>query len=120
VITGVVTDDGKPIVQLPVGGREWPALIDSGFNGDLELPDALRSAVNPRYVTDVLSILAAGVEVLEKSYDVDFPFDGRMTLAEATFVDGDSILVGTGMMRDFRLEVDFVARTVNLDRVAPP
>jgi hypothetical protein len=42
-----------------------------------------------------------------------------MTLAEATFVDGDSILVGTGMMRDYRLNIDFVARTVKLERVHP-
>jgi predicted aspartyl protease len=118
MIAGAVTDDGKPVIQLPVGGRDWPAIIDTGFNGDLELPDALRGAVNPRYVTDVLSILAAGVEVLEEAYDVDFPFDGRTTLAEATFVDGSTILVGTGMLRDYRLEIDFVARTVKLDRVA--
>ncbi len=120
MITGVVTDDGDPVILIPVGGREWPAVIDTGFNGDLELPNALRAAVNPRYVSDVTSILAAGIEVLEESYDVDFPFDGRMVLAEATFVDKPDILVGTGLLRDYRLEIDFVARTVKLERVAPP
>jgi hypothetical protein len=39
--------------------------------------------------------------------------------AEATFVSGDTILIGTAMLRGYRLEVDFVARTVKLDRVTP-
>jgi predicted aspartyl protease len=120
VIVGTVTDDGEPVIWLTVGGREWPAVIDTGFNRDLELPDALRAAVNPRYVTDVLSILAGGVEILEEGFDVDFPFDGRMILAEGPFVDATTILLGTGLLRHYRLEIDFVARTVCLERVAAP
>ena len=50
---------------------------------------------------------------------VDFPFDGEVNAADVSFVDGDEILVGTAMLRGYRLEGDFVARTVNLERVAP-
>jgi predicted aspartyl protease len=120
MIVGTVTPDGTPIVLLPVAGKTWQAIIDSGFNGDLELPEALRPAVNPRFTLRVLSILAGGQQVLEDNYDVDFPFDGRTLTAEATFVDGSEILIGTGLMRRYRLEIDFVARTVRLDRVASP
>jgi predicted aspartyl protease len=120
MIMGTVTDGGEPVVLLPVGGRDWRAVIDTGFSGNLELPDALRGAVNPRYTADVYSILAGGVEIIEDGYDVDFPFDGRMFAADATFVDGETILIGTRLLRDYRLEIDFVARTVKLDRVTPP
>jgi predicted aspartyl protease len=120
MIVGTVTADEEPVILLRVGGRDWRAIIDSGFNGYLELPNGLRGAVNPRPTTDVLSILAGGVEIIEDGYEVDFPFDGRTITADATFVDGETILVGTRLLRGYRLEIDFVARTVNLDRVTPP
>jgi hypothetical protein len=46
VIRGVVGPDGLPRVFLAVGGQDWPAVIDTGFNGDVGLPQALVDA-NP-------------------------------------------------------------------------
>ncbi|HEX3998635.1 MAG TPA: hypothetical protein VHX65_08820 [Pirellulales bacterium] len=46
----------------------------------------------------------------------DFPFDGQTVRVQATFADGDEILIGTGMLRDYRLRIDFPARTVAIDR----
>ena len=42
MITGSVTADGVPVVPITVADKEWRATIDTGFNGDLELPEALR------------------------------------------------------------------------------
>jgi hypothetical protein len=36
--------------MLPIAGRDWPATIDTGFNGDVELPDALRDPLNAQFV----------------------------------------------------------------------
>lgn len=36
----------------------------------------------------------------------------------ATFAPGREILVGTRLLRDYRLEIDFVARTLLLERVS--
>jgi predicted aspartyl protease len=117
VIAGTVTAEGVPTVPLIVGGQPWTAVIDTGFNGDLELPDALRSHVNARFLHSVISELASGVSVLEDLYHVDLPFDGTVVLAEATFVPGNQILLGTGLLRNYRLTIDFPARTVLLERV---
>jgi len=46
MIEGRVEDDGAPVIYLPLGQREWRAIIDTGFNGDLELPFALGPIVN--------------------------------------------------------------------------
>jgi predicted aspartyl protease len=117
VITGGVSDDGVPVVTLPVADRDWPAVIDTGFNGDLELPETLRDSLDARFVGRVLSTLAGGAIVEESAYLVEFPFDGRMVEAEATFVeDSEEILVGTCLLREYRLEIDFPARTVKLQR----
>jgi predicted aspartyl protease len=118
VITGTVTDDGSPIVRLPVAGRDWPAVVDSGFNGDLELPEAFGRHVNARYLGPQRASLASGQEVVEELFNVDFPFDGRTVLAEASFVPGDTILLGTRLLRQYRLVIDFPARTVTLERTA--
>lgn len=117
MIAGVVTRDGVPVVELPVSGERWTAVIDTGFNGDLELPASLRSALSPRFIGRTRSFLAGGKYVDEDSFLVDFPFDGATIRAEATFVPQADILIGTHLLRNYRLEIDFVARTLTLQTI---
>ena len=112
MIEGIVTTDGVPLVEIEVGDRRWQATVDTGFNGDLELPEQLRSHVNARYVGCVTSHLAANQQVEEDVYLVDFPFGGLTNRAQATFVEGEDVLIGTRMLREYRLSIDFPARTV--------
>ena len=119
MITGTVTDDGIPIIILPRAGQLWQAIIDTGFNRDVELPEGLRSdAVNVQYIGRMTALLASGQHSEEDLYAVDFPFDGRLMQAEATFVSGQEILIGTNLLRSYRLEIHFPARTVLLEPVA--
>jgi predicted aspartyl protease len=117
VIRGVVRD-GVPVIEVMVAGRPWEALIDTGFNGDLELPYELERAVNPRFMGRGVSFLAGDQQVWEDHYYVDFPFDGRVVHVVATFSLGDGILIGTRLLQRYRLEVDFSRMTVKLERVA--
>ncbi|MDE0398954.1 MAG: hypothetical protein OXL96_14250 [Candidatus Poribacteria bacterium] len=41
MIQGTVSDTGVPTIILSIAGQEWAATIDTGFNGDLELPETL-------------------------------------------------------------------------------
>lgn len=116
MIAGVVTEEGVPAIDVVVGGINIRAIIDTGFNGELELPERLRSHVNPRLVGRVVSLLAANQQVEEDVYLVDFPFDGAFIRAQATFVAGAKILIGTRMLREYRLAVDFPARTVAVEK----
>lgn len=50
MITGRVTEDGNPKVTFSVAGRDWPAIIDTGFNGDLQLPEVCCAAMDASYV----------------------------------------------------------------------
>src|SRR5262245_23699567 len=117
MITGTVNRDGSPEITITVAGQTWPAIIDTGFNGDLELPNPLFSAVNARFLMQGLSLLASGQSIVEDLYLVDFPFDGQTVQAEATFTGGDEILVGTHLLRNYRLEIHFPNQTVQLERV---
>jgi predicted aspartyl protease len=116
VILGVVSVQGLPTIILPIAGQDWPATIDTGFNGDLELPDALREPLKAQFVGRATAVLAGGQSVEEDVYLVDFPFDGRIVQAEATFVTGNRILIGTNLLREYSLQINFVSRTVQLER----
>ncbi len=116
MISGEVDPDGIPYVGLPLAGRTWRAVIDSGFNGDVELPLALREELDCTYAGPVLSYLAAGQAVEEDSYVVRLAFDGELVSAEATFVPGDEILIGTRVLRNHVLTIDFPAGSVRIDR----
>jgi hypothetical protein len=41
MLQGRVRPDGTPVVLWPVAGSTWTAIVDTGFNGDLELPEVL-------------------------------------------------------------------------------
>ena len=117
MIHGTVSTSRVPTITLTIAGQEWAATIDTGFNGDLELPETLRNALNPRYIGRMISVLAGGQTIEEELYRVNFPFDGEMIQAEATFVADRDILIGTRLLREYRLQIDFVRRSVTLERV---
>jgi predicted aspartyl protease len=115
LIAGSVTD-GVPTIEVRVGGQLWQSTIDTGFNGQLELPEQLRGHVNAQLVGRTTSLLAANQRIEEDLYLVDFPFDGRVIRAQATFSDSATLLIGTGLLAEYCLGIDFPARTVTLDR----
>jgi clan AA aspartic protease len=117
MIVGRVTPDDEPTLDLILGGRAWPALVDTGFNGFLELPNALQPVLNPRYLHDSVSVLAAGQSIIEQIFEVTIPFDGRPTVAEVSFAPVQQILVGTKLLANHELTINFKARTVRIERV---
>ncbi len=117
MIHGTVSDAGVPTITLSIAGQEWTATIDTGFNGYLELPETLRNTLNPQYIGQITSVLAGGQTIEEELYRVNFLFDGWMIPAEVTFVIDSEILIGTRLLQEYRLQIDFVRRTVVLERV---
>lgn len=116
MIAGRVDAEGVPAIEIEVMGRKWRAVIDTGFNGDLELPDALKDIMGAKFTGRIHSLLAGGQMIEEDGFRVEFPFDGETLLADATFVPQNEILIGTHLLRRHRLEVNFVQRTVILNR----
>ena len=78
MIRGTVSVEGLPTITLSIASQVWKATIDTGFNGDLELPEPLRNSLNARYVGQMTSALAGGKMLEEAVYLVDFPFDDKV------------------------------------------
>lgn len=116
MIAGTVTEAGIPVVTLRLGDRECTATIDTGFNGDLELSETLRASIRARFVGRVTSALAGGQQIEEDAYLVQLVFDGALTEAVATFVNGDGVLLGTNLLRNHRLRIGFKSHNVTLER----
>ena len=110
MLSGTVSVDGVPTITLFIAEQDLTSTIDTGFNGDLELPEFLQKALNSRFVGRAISALAGGQTIEEDVYLVDFPFDGRV-------VAGHDILIGTRLLREYRLQINFVSQTVELERV---
>jgi hypothetical protein len=73
--------------------------------------------VQPEFAGRSRYVLAAGQAVEEDSFRVVFPFDGAQVRALATFVEGKEILVGTRMLQNHELHINFVTGKVMISRV---
>lgn len=118
MIEGHINEHGLPMISMHLGGQDWRACIDTGFNGDLELPTALQSKLMCRPLGRSLSILAGGQSLVEDAFLVELEFDGRVRTAEVTFAPGNEILIGTLFLSEYCLTIDFPKKLVQLVRLA--
>ncbi len=116
MIEGQINEHGTPLIPLRLADRDWMAIVDTGFNGGLELPETLADVRDAESFGTVRAPLAAGIVVTEELVLVELDFDGHHEFTPATFAAANHILVGTRLMHRHRLELDFPARTVRLER----
>ena len=116
MIKGAVTHEGEPIVPIPIGGKLWNVIIDTGFNGFLELPQSLSDHFNKKSIGSYTTVLAGGLQIEEHLYAIRFPFEGKIIDAEVAFAPVDTILIGTRLLNDYHLDINFVEKTVLLER----
>jgi hypothetical protein len=89
LIEGIITEDGVPAIAVEFGSQRWQAIIDTGFNGELELPERLGSHVNARFVGRATSLLAANQRIEEEvslsiSHSMAGWFERKQRLSMAT------------------------------------
>ena len=116
MIAGIVTEDGVPLIVPRLADEDWRTVVDTGFNGALELPAALSSRLVLESAGFITSVLAAGVTVEEEAFRTFIEFDGERIEVDVTFADVEQALLGTWLLANHRLEIDFPKATVRLTR----
>jgi predicted aspartyl protease len=115
--TGAVDPEGRPTIRIEHAGREYEAIVDTGFESGLQLPDGLFTALSPRLYREVKFQLGGGQDEYEtKTYKVWCKIDSDAWEVEAFFAATDEILIGLELLRPYRLTIDFPAGTVLLER----
>ncbi|MBI1345502.1 hypothetical protein GC163_04365 [bacterium] len=119
MIRGIVNHDRVPVISLTIANRDFFALVDTGFNGSLELPADLMPLLSASRLGTAISELAGGRRVSEDLYLVSLEFDGVPCQVSATFSQDAGVLIGTELLSKHRLCVDFVNRQVEIHQINP-
>ena len=105
---GAVASDGsEPVLPLMVvgssgGGFEIEALIDTGFDGELTLPEALIKRLAYPFVGNSGGMLADGSEVQFDFHDGRVVWHGLPRTVVAIVAEGQP-LIGMALLRGSRL-----------------
>jgi predicted aspartyl protease len=119
MVHGALRPTGSPVVPIEIAGQTLEAVLDTGFEGGLQLLVAFAGVVNPIFRVHQPTQYADGRIELVPIFDVVVVFDGQPCVMRTQFADSDEIMLGVDALKDYRLEINFVAGSVLLERVAP-
>jgi clan AA aspartic protease len=121
MLQGRLREDGQAIVELEIvcrdgSSRTVPAVIDTGFNGQVSLS---RQVVNEldlplTYEGTIEVELANGNVIEEDIYSGTVRFDGQEVVAEIILTDAVDTFIGTGLLTGKVLQINFVTHDVTV------
>lgn len=120
-MTGKVDKDGRALLPLRVRARagssptELNAWIDTAFTGELVMPRGIIKRLALSKSAEVPAILADGTQVFLESYSCILEWFGNARAVEVVENDGQFPLLGIGLLRQRRIEIDYSLATVTID-----
>jgi predicted aspartyl protease len=115
-----VDDQRRALVRVPVAAsREGPrhdiaAWVDTAFNGGLTIPRALIEGLGLPQESSIEATLADGRTVALETFGCYFDWFGGTFQTQVVASDGVYPLLGSLLLADRRLTIDYRARTVEL------
>ena len=111
-MTGVVTAEREatlPITVVGPQGRtlEFDAVVDTGFNGYLTLPQSLVRELELLYHSESVATLGDGTVVRLSRYEAAVLWEGRQREIMALAADGGP-LIGMSLLHNSRVIVDVI------------
>jgi clan AA aspartic protease len=111
--------DLEPTVPLILHGPSTPriaAVLDTGFSDYVCLSRANQKSMNLQPVGRMPYELADGSLVDEDVFLGEVTFDGQRQRVLVTLTDSTDSLIGTALLKDCSLRIDFVRRIVEVRR----
>lgn len=97
--------------QAPFAIRAW---IDTGFTGELVLPQHFIDQFNLTQSGSVSAVLADGSQVTLKTFSCVLQWFGEDRSLEVVANDGDQALLGVGLLLDQILNIDYRSGTLSV------
>ncbi|MBI3799556.1 MAG: clan AA aspartic protease [Deltaproteobacteria bacterium] len=120
-MTGSVDGAGRALVYLTVQSptnaisMEIEAWVDTGFTGELVLPQENIVALNLSRSAVVTAELGDGSETTLEVYTCLIEWFGQIRQVEVIASIGQLPLLGVGLLRGRKLTIDYAARTLTID-----
>ncbi len=119
VISGFINSRREPFVRIQLlskGNQAYShsAVIDTGFNGDLMIPDSLIVQCEWQWVGNEVYENASGDIVRENAFLGQIIWMGQPKRVYAMGSGVSDILIGTRLLKQNRLFIDFPARSVRI------
>jgi clan AA aspartic protease len=109
---------GRALVEISVRPpnseqlRKLSAWVDTAFTGELVIPRREIERLDLTQSSAVVAGLADGNEVVLETFSCVVDWFGEERHVEAIESDSQYALLGTGLLRDHKLEVDYRLRTL--------
>ena len=119
-MNGRVDESLRALVELPVGAsKSKPSLlitvwIDTAFNGFLVFPQKLIDDLDLQQEAATEAILADGSRVILESFIASVEWFGNVVAAQVIANDGKLPLLGTELLANHRLLVDYKDKIVSI------
>ena len=120
MVKGRVNKRGEPLIKVRMSGGEKPlsVIVDTGFNGELCLPrKTIKELKLKLYANEYFELANGRLEATDV-------FKGNMAWFEATrrpveviATDSRQRLLGTQLLSDCKVEIDFRKRTLLIRKI---
>ncbi len=120
-MNGHVDNDGRALLTLAIRPSEEAApceieaWIDTGFNGDLVLPQQQIDDLALPQSGTVVGILADGSEIVLDTYACRIDWFGEESDLEVLANEGEYALLGVGLLMDHELHISFRSGQVRIE-----
>lgn len=118
---GRVDEEGRALVTIRMGitenalVHEVDVWVDTGFNGDLVLPNMYIDSLNLPHVGTAKAVLADGSEVSLKVHVCLIEWHGEIRELNVVANDGNNPLLGVGLLIGRDLRVSYRNMTVAIE-----
>lgn len=116
MIHGFVNENGEPLVPITLLLKNRPsrfqAVLDTGFNGYLSVPEAVVQKSGWTFVGYEEYEIATGDRVRERVYLGEVIFDRQRLTTHVVTSHAEDVLIGTRLLSDKTLRIDFKKRMV--------
>jgi clan AA aspartic protease len=120
-VNGDVDKSGRALVLLLVrasadaDATQLAVWVDTAFTGELVIARETIERLGLRQSAAVTAGLADGTQVVLETYSCVVEWFGGQRIVEVVENDGQVPLLGVGLLRDRRLEIDYRSRTVLIE-----